>query len=342
MIKKISLLLLLLFSVSHYSQTNLLSAKNPSEIGKKSISQISNDSEQYLEYGDVEEKDILFSKVIWETIDLNQRANFHLLYPTTLEVVGKERRPLIHYLIRGIQSGEIDSIYSDGQFNRQKTLDAFNKSLVDSVYTPDGFDKIAKFGGAANFLKRQGITDNELVNMTQAEVDLLNLEAFNQRESVLKSMTFEYLTRGEDYRINNFTYDMVVEYKIKGVWYFDKRISELMYRPLAIAPYTKSVKNMGSRNNKDDLSALVWIYYPHARETLKDAYVFSDRNSVVRKSFDQIINERRFDAVIYLEENMYEDRLVEDYIQNNSFMRLLESERIKEKIRNFEHDMWSW
>ena len=26
----------------------------------------------------------------------------------------------------------------------------------------------------------------------------------------------------------------------------------------------------------------------------------------------------------------------------NSFMRLLESERIKEKIRNFEHDMWSW
>ena len=33
---------------------------------------------------------------------------------------------------------------------------------------------------------------------------------------------------------------------------------------------------------------------------------------------------------------------LKDYIKNNSFMRLLESERIKEKIRNFEHDMWSW
>ena len=33
---------------------------------------------------------------------------------------------------------------------------------------------------------------------------------------------------------------------------------------------------------------------------------------------------------------------VKDYIKNNAFMRLLESERIKEKIRNFEHDMWSW
>ena len=41
--------------------------------------------------------------------------------------------------------------------------------------------------------------------------------------------------------------------------------------------------------------------------------------------------------MIYLEENMYEDRLVEDYVKDNSFMRLLESERIKEKIRNFEH-----
>ena len=45
---------------------------------------------------------------------------------------------------------------------------------------------------------------------------------------------------------------------------------------------------------------------------------------------------------IYLEENMQEDREVKEYISKNSFMQLLESERIKEKIRNFEHDMWSW
>ena len=31
---------------------------------------------------------------------------------------------------------------------------------------------------------------------------------------------------------------------------------------------------------------MFWIYYPDAREVLKDSYVFSDRNSVVRKSFD--------------------------------------------------------
>jgi gliding motility associated protien GldN len=87
---------------------------------------------------------------------------------------------------------------------------------------------------------------------------------------------------------------------------------------------------------------MFWVYYPDVRNVLKNAYVFSQKNSSVRKSFDELINARRFNSIIYLEENMQEDREVKEYISKNSFMQLLESERIKEKIRNFEHDMWSW
>jgi len=329
-----------LISIPLFSQSGLLNSDDPEKIGTKTSYQKSKDKEEYLEYPHVEEKDILFSKVVWEFIDLNQRANFHLLYPTVLEAVGKERRPLIHYIIEGIKEGKIDKIYSDGQFNNKKSLEAFERQLVDSVYTPDGEDKVNKFGSVAAFLKDKGV-ENPYIDMTMDEVDALNDDDYNVRESKLRSLSFPFLNRGEDYQIRKFTYDMVEQYKIKGVWYFDKKISELVYRPLAIAPITKSVKNRGGRN-KDDLSELVWVFYRSAREYLKDAYVFSPKNSVVRKSFDEIINERRFISVIYLEENMYEDREVKDYMQNNSFMRLLESERIKEKIRNFEHDMWSW
>ena len=141
---------------------------------------------------------------------------------------------------------------------------------------------------------------------------------------------------------------MVDHYKIKGVWYFDKRIAELKYRPLAIAPVARQVVNMKQDRDlfdptlKSVPTEMFWVYYPDAREVLKDSYVFSDRNSVVRKSFDELINARRFHTMIYLEENMYEDREIGEYITDNAFQRLLESERIKEKIRNFEHDMWSW
>ena len=93
---------------------------------------------------------------------------------------------------------------------------------------------------------------------------------------------------------------------------------------------------------KNDLNPLFWIYYPHARDILKLGTAYNNRNTSKFISFDDIINSRRFSAVIYKEENVYENREVKDYIKNNAFMRLLESERIKEKIRNFEHDMWSW
>ena len=83
---------------------------------------------------------------------------------------------------------------------------------------------------------------------------------------------------------------------------------------------------------KENIIPLFWVYYPHAREILKKGQAFNNRNTSKYISFDDIINSRRFSSVIYKEENVYENREVKDYIKNNSFMRLLESERIKEKI----------
>ena len=59
-------------------------------------------------------------------------------------------------------------------------------------------------------------------------------------------------------------------------------------------------------------------------------------------AFDQIFNSRHFNAVIYKEENVYGDREIAQYVKENAQMELLESERVKEKIRNFEHDMWAY
>ena len=68
----------------------------------------------------------------------------------------------------------------------------------------------------------------------------------------------------------------------------------------------------------------------------------SDENLSMPISFDQILNSRRFNSVIYKEENIYGDRTIEDYMKDNAQNQLLESERVKEKIRNFESDMWNY
>jgi len=132
----------------------------------------------------------------------------------------------------------------------------------------------------------------------------------------------------------------VTQYKIKGLWYFDKRQSELKYRLLGICPVTPDVYTMNSED--PDFIELFWVFFPDARETLYSAKAFNEKNSSMPISFDQILNSRRFNSVIYKEENVYGDRDIKDYMKDNAQNQLLESDRVKDKIRSFEQDMWNY
>lgn len=144
----------------------------------------------------------------------------------------------------------------------------------------------------------------------------------------------EYILRSD------LTAQDVTQYKIKGYWYFDKRQSELKYRLLGICPVTPDVYTMN--NDEKDYIELFWIFFPSAREVLHEAKAFNDVNSAMPISFDQILNSRRFNSVIYKEENVYGDRSIAEYMRDNAQSQLLESERVKEKIRDFESDMWNY
>ena len=132
----------------------------------------------------------------------------------------------------------------------------------------------------------------------------------------------------------------VTEYKIKGYWYFDKRQSELKYRLLGLCPITPDVYSMNSEEK--DYIELFWIFFPAARDVLHDAKAFNEKNSAMPISFDQILNSRRFNSVIYKEENVYGDRGIDEYMKDNAQNQLLEAERVKDKIRNFESDMCNY
>ncbi|WP_026712283.1 type IX secretion system ring subunit PorN/GldN [Flavobacterium daejeonense] len=144
----------------------------------------------------------------------------------------------------------------------------------------------------------------------------------------------EYILRSD------LTAQDVTQYKIKGFWYFDKRQSELKYRLLAICPVTPDVYTMNS--DEKDYIELFWIFFPDAREVLHEAKAFNEKNSAMPISFDQILNSRRFNSVIYREENVYGDREIQEYMKDNAQSQLLEAERVKEKIRDFESDMWNY
>ncbi len=281
-------------TLSSYGQANILNASSPEEIGKKTEEQIKLDNDLPLEYGYVDERDVLWAKTTWETIDLDERINFPLYYPIDTVNIGSDRRALFDVLMSNIKNGKIKNIYSDSYFTETRTLQDL-ESTMSKIDTTD-----------------------------------LGFEQFNAGEAVDP----QYINRVD------LTAADISEYQIRGYWYFDKRQGELRYRLHGIAPVAPDVNFID--DDEPDMVPLFWIWYPDAREILHNAKAFNRKNTSMPFTYDHILNARRFNSIIYKEDNIQGDREVNDYIIDNALMQLLESERIKESIRNFEMDMWSY
>ena len=205
--------------------------------------------------------------------------------------------------------------------DRRSLYDVLTKAIrngdISEVYSDSYFNTKKSFRDIQASLSRIDTTDagREQVNAGQR-------------------VSEEYIMRSD------LTAQDVTQYKIKGYWYFDKRQSELKYRLLGLCPITPDVYTMNS--DEKDYIDLFWIFFPAARDVLHEAKSFNDKNSAMAISFDQILNSRHFNSVIYKEENVYGDREIKDYMKDNAQSQLLESERVKEKIRNFESDMWNY
>ncbi len=128
----------LLITNGLYSQANLLNAISVEQIGLKTNDQIKADIDKPLPYGYVADRDILWSKVVWEIIDLNQKINLPFYFPIDTTTVVSSRRSLFDTLMAGIKKGEIKDVYSDANFLNKMTDEDLSKKLYASQ--SDGFD----------------------------------------------------------------------------------------------------------------------------------------------------------------------------------------------------------
>ncbi|MDT0538207.1 MULTISPECIES: gliding motility protein GldN [Croceitalea] len=284
--------------ISMMAQANILNAKKPEEIGIKTEEQVAQDNDAPLAYGYVDDRDILWSKTVWETIDLDERVNFPLYYPTDTIGIGADRRSLYHVLMKNIKEGKLTDVYTDSYFTEKR-----------------------KFGDLTATLQKVDTTD-------------LGYEQYNAGEEISEEFINKRDLDAAD----------IEEYRIKGIWFFDKRQGELKYRLLGIAPVAPDVNFIDDESVDPNANKveLFWVWYPSARQILHEAKVFNNRNSAQPITYDMLLNARRFNGVIYKEDNVHGDRKIDDYIFDNALFQLLEANRIKETIRDREQDMWAY
>ncbi len=121
----------LIISGSVNAQFGLLNAKTVDQIGKKSDQQLAADNDGPIPYGYVDDRDVLWSKVVWEFIDLNQKINLPYYFPIDTTNISSDRRSLFDTLIKGIKKGRITEAYSDSFFTSKITQDEIDSRLVN-------------------------------------------------------------------------------------------------------------------------------------------------------------------------------------------------------------------
>lgn len=255
-------------------------------------------------YPPVRQADVAYYWTIWRIIDLREKVNHPLYFPT-------ETRGTWRSLGQTI----FDAIDMSNPEKSEGVLPVYSDEMCTFPYSRDELQTLVS------------------QVMTIPEIDD-DGEEIGTKELILQFEPKE-----------------IINYRLKEVWYFDKQYSTFRVQILEIEPiieYDRPTSN--SYDEEEDQEAVAanktqkrigYIYYNELRPFLAKQEVFNVKNNASRLSFDDLITWKRdFSSLIYKESNVY-DRDIEEYIANSRDQRI-ESERITDKMRNFEHDLWEF
>jgi gliding motility associated protien GldN len=258
-------------------------------------------------YAPVRQADVMYYWTIWRIVDLREKVNHPLYFPTEPKGTWKSLGQTIFDAIdfkNPERSADALPVYSDEMctlpMTQEEILGNLSQSRVIADYDPDTGEEIGE---------KEQIIEHEAKD--------------------------------------------IISYRIKEVWYFDKQYSTFKVQILELTPvieYERLAANSSFDDEEEDAEAVAankstmrvgYIYYDELRPFLAKQEVFNMKNQAARLSFDDLITWKRdFSSLIYKESNVY-DRDIEEYIANSRDQRI-ESERITEKMRTFEHDLWEF
>lgn len=140
--------------------------------------------------------------------------------------------------------------------------------------------------------------------------------------------------------INEFQYEEdVVRYEIIEDWIFDKQRGIFYPRIISFSPLYKLIVD------GQDLGELPAFYcdWKELRKLLINEEVFNRHNDGARFSYYDFFELRLFASYITKEPNVFDLKFSEfAEIKDNPLAQLLESERVKEELFNWEHDLWQY
>lgn len=255
-------------------------------------------------YQPIRQADVMYYITIWRIIDLREKLNHPLYFPAEKRGTWRSLAQLIFDAIdfENIDNPNALTVYTDEYCNVPADRESVMSTLVRTELVPE-----------------IDIETGDIIGMKPIS--------------------------------DPFRSDQVFLYRVKELWYFDKQRSALDVRILEIEPMLEFVKENPDQPMEEEGDEFVqaaptkkrigYIKYDELRPYLVKQEMFNVKNNAQRLSLDDVLTfKRQFISFIYAEENVYA-RDIGDYIANPRDQRL-ESERISNEIRMFEHDLWDF
>jgi gliding motility associated protien GldN len=214
-----------------------------------------------------------------------------------------------------------------------RIIDIREKMNLPFAYPEEPFFKILSDAATKGEMPVYSTEDDKFTKRLST-TDVLGM--LSKTDTVI---TFDPETYEEKTQIvrNDINWEDVKRFRIKEIWFFDKETSTMNVRIMGIAPLIDVKDEQGNFRFE---RPLFWVYYPQARELFARHRVFTmGGNTNATISWEDQLEQRHFASYIYKESNVY-DRKLEEYLTGVDL--LMESEKIKNEIFNFEHDLWQY
>lgn len=285
-------------------------------------------------YEHIREADAMYERRVWQYIDTREKINHPLYYPlddiTPYGWVKNQERYSLWTIIRQhIMDAKLTPFYPENPLSYgtgKKDGDQLKYPLkpepgkdyyTDSLYREELSFMIGKVGAQSDIPLVDDYGDPIIV-----VIDGIEQMKYPDPDTVY------------------FSSKDIVQYRIKENWIFDKERSMMDVRIIALAPVIYNMEEDANGNKQiNGLRELFWLYFPHCRFVFNNYFTYNDKNDAQWMSYDDLFWKRRFNSNIYKSSNNY-DRHIETY--RVGVDALHESEKVKNSIREIEHNMWSF
>jgi gliding motility associated protien GldN len=253
-------------------------------------------------YPVVKQNDVIWSRTIWREIDLREKRNQALYFPTEPQGV---YRSLGQVILDAIDMNNPDNENALTVYDNEDCTIVRPRSEIKNVLA--NTRKIIKYDPETG----EPIGEEDVV------------EAFTAAQIMyyrLKEVWFFDKNRGE-LSVRILEIEPFVEYEkdAAGMIDDDDNVTSL-----------KSKRRLGN------------IRYDELRPFLAKQLYFTSKNTALQLTFDDVLTWKRyFASYIIAESNEQDSRESQDYIKNPRDQRL-ESERIMNQIRTYESELWEY